>query len=940
MSDPQQPMSDPPLPSESGAPTPGNVAPGGVTSEPAGASPSPANVYAPPPPVLPNQGFTLRAVGFGLAVLTLWVFLLNTMYPDNSFRLQQIILLMGFGALLTMFLTKAVFDYLPESWQLLSAEKAVFYTILLIGIPSAMLGRLALESAAVNHMGEVGGSAAGESGFVPPHWAPQGHVQLPAHWTPMDAAAAEHSSGAATLSLQELLTQTRQAETATQALYQTVLLEYLFAQNPTMAESWAAVRAAVVKSETPEFHKLDDFSGSLYRACLTNPTAAPPEFTGFRADFDREKSEAVEIFKPLAAVADDARRYANYVEDLVRHPPAGDATAAAQEAYRQKILRGLGATESCRTALAVAQQDILARLEELHAGYLAIRGVREGRTGAGKAGVPWKLWIGPMLFWGAVMAAFHGLAFAFLLAMRKVWVETERLPFPYTIFPERLDRGLPGLSGPDGETRQPLFPSKWLYLPFLIGVGLCLPAILGLSAQAINPPPPNPLDNVRDLSVEGWDIKLNVDTWTLALILLFPLDLIFSTLFFFFIGAYAIPYLVRLFGVEGFGQNLIPYQMLRMGGFLGLFLGTVWFNRSTMWQLVSGRRPGPAPGVAVPPETDPLRPWAVTAVFWISLIALCGLLLSGLPGITFKTLALCLFGLFVVIVYNFQEWRIRAEGGMVAWDFNNIMKVQTWSNWYVFGLHHSNPDKATQLPMAPQPAAWQQLYHTSMLGTYVPTLGPGAYFLEAFRIGDLFRAGPRAILKAALLAFGLALVVGMPVYLWGIYDFGLKAQPLSDVWFNFAHSSDKVFKYYMKKSDGGPFGTATGDGWTFFYNILLGANWKNTFLWTVAGAAVVIVLMHLRRNKPRFPLHPVGFVLAGLGGSNTQMETSSLWFAWLLALTLKWVLHDWFGVRVFRSKVEPTLVYLILGLLAGILVYMVLVVIRLRFGVTWWERVI
>ncbi|MGH7143738.1 MAG: DUF6785 family protein, partial [Planctomycetota bacterium] len=538
------------------------------------------------------------------------------------------------------------------------------------------------------------------------------------------------------------------------------------------------------------------------------PTA-PPQFAAFQAAFDQADAAAVEIFSPFADVVDDAKRYAQYTADQAAHPPVD----------LNRINRGAESTVACADSLAQAAADALARLAALRAGYTALAHMEKGASpSAGSAwrAVPWSEWLEPMAYWAAVMLAFHGLAFAFLLALRRAWVETERLPFPYTILPERVHQAIPGgIGGLGGQSgfggqgglggnrpaeRQSLFSRYWLYLPFLIGLALCLPSILGLSAKNILPPPPDPVDHPHDFSMAGWSIILNVDTWTLALILLFPLDLIFSVLFFFFVGAYAVPYLARMAGIEGFGQNLIPYQMLRMGGFLGLFLGTLWFNRAQMRELLTGRRSTP-PSADSP---DPVSPRIVTAVFYISLFALVLLLLHGEIGAGAQQVLLFAFGLFVILVYNFQEWRIRAAGGLPNWDFNNIMKVQSWSNWYFFGLHHTSPDPVTALPMPQQQLAWQQLYNTSLLGSYVPTLGPGAYFLEAFRIGDLFRARPRAILKAALLAFVFALLLGMPIYLLGIYHLGINAQPESGSWWNFAHQSDKIFRYYMKRSDGSP----------------------------------------------------------------------------------------------------------------------------------------
>ncbi|MGH7143824.1 MAG: hypothetical protein ACREJ2_06750, partial [Planctomycetota bacterium] len=245
--------------------------------------PSPPSGPPTPPAPLEPSGFSLRAVGLGLLLLCPWVLLVNGMYMSSAFRLQQLVLLMSFGALLTFFLLKYIFDFLPAAWQLRPPEIAVLYTMLLIGIPSAMLGRLALESAAVAHMADVDSDLAGRKGFVPPNWAPQGHVRMVTHRTPMDPLDWPHA-GAPTSSPPpppaSFVVTANQAALRTQAIYTDVLLKYVFAENPNLAAQWQTLQASespALRAAADRFGAPDGLPYLLWREAAAAPSSpAPP----------------------------------------------------------------------------------------------------------------------------------------------------------------------------------------------------------------------------------------------------------------------------------------------------------------------------------------------------------------------------------------------------------------------------------------------------------------------------------------------------------------------------------------------------------------------------------------------------------------------------------------------------------------------------------------
>jgi hypothetical protein len=122
----------------------------------------------------PLQALTAKSLSLGLLLLFIWTVLVGWSIPDEAVRNQQLILLGGFGAIFTIFLLKLICDFFPFKRRPTPAEYSFIFAMLIVGIPSASLGRIALESAIGNHVfSRVEG---GEKGLVPDLWAPNPHI--------------------------------------------------------------------------------------------------------------------------------------------------------------------------------------------------------------------------------------------------------------------------------------------------------------------------------------------------------------------------------------------------------------------------------------------------------------------------------------------------------------------------------------------------------------------------------------------------------------------------------------------------------------------------------------------------------------------------------------------------------------------------------------------
>ncbi|HYF47763.1 MAG TPA: DUF6785 family protein [Planctomycetota bacterium] len=147
-------------------------------------------VPLPQPPVLapstaPQPALTGRSLATALFVALGWIVLLSWSLPTQGLIQQQLILLTGFGALLTVFFVKFIADFFPHRRRLNAAELTFVFAMTLSAIPCTVMGRMALESAVAHHF--LDGSEAGRRGWISDIWAPNPHIGLLPRLDPPDA---------------------------------------------------------------------------------------------------------------------------------------------------------------------------------------------------------------------------------------------------------------------------------------------------------------------------------------------------------------------------------------------------------------------------------------------------------------------------------------------------------------------------------------------------------------------------------------------------------------------------------------------------------------------------------------------------------------------------------------------------------------------------------
>ncbi len=534
----------------------------------------------------------------------------------------------------------------------------------------------------------------------------------------------------------------------------------------------------------------------------------------------------------------------------------------------------------------------------------AVKGFTQGNGGK----VPWRLWWRPMLYWVAMCLAMEGMLMGLLLMFRKRWIEHERLPFVWAYPALTLIRG----------TKES-FSARRKWVLFGAGLAICLPAVILVSpsGEALSnwsvPPWATFSEGWRggfDLTqynlLPGTDLRLYWGPLVLAIFLLFPLDVLMTVALTYLGISIILPGLMRSFGLQ-VGPTLLGEFTkwgLRFGGCLGLLFWSVWFNRRTIWGYLRSLW-GAAP--ADPESDDELPRW------FIASIAVGGLVAFVALGTYATTLIQMVLLTGFTLIYAFAQVRQRVEGMPLTYD-NNIGSHQMVSIQYSFLHDHYIWATAHGLPVTGSSWAthWMQWGFNGQLKTF----GAQNMLLEAFKIAHELRVNARAVAKAILITMLLVAAVTPLLYvkLMYIYGFDNSYQGALSTWASFTQWSERGVSYGVHSTS------------KVFYVPDIGSwydrhrNFFNMFY----GVAIIGALFYLRREYPRFPVSPVGVVLAAeywSRGYGMPFSADWVWFSYLLAGVAKGLVFRWLGVRSFREKIQPAIIIVLCGMIYGMMLY-------------------
>lgn len=456
---------------------------------------------------------------------------------------------------------------------------------------------------------------------------------------------------------------------------------------------------------------------------------------------------------------------------------------------------------------------------------------------------------------GAWLLLFTVIAFIFLCLntiLRQQWTERERLTFPVIQLPLAMTNPTYGF-----------FKNKRMWIGFSIAAGISL--FNGLShLYPVMPEIPvtrrffrfadPPLSNYGTIITAFYPFAIGI-------MFLMPLDVLFSTTFFYFLYRNE----VALSGAVGW-QSIPRFPYLNeqtIGAFFGLCIFFWWTGKRHFKEVFKnafnrGREP---------PELASTHPMPYRIAVWGLVVGL--LLFAFLLYKAGMAIWLAMSFSVLFLITPLVTTRIRAESGIFVHAYH--WQAPRYILNTIIGTHRMGAQNLTALSVC--------FFNRD----YRPQQMP--HQLEAFKIAEVGNISQRKMLYSILIATVLGGLVAFWVQLHMYYQFG---------------------------ADSGYYGRwALGYGRQYFSRLTnwisypLDTDWVGVIFIGV-GFSMMMVLTYLRVKFFWLPLHPLGYVMA------SNQEMSDLWIPLLIALTLKWLILRHGGIKSYR-RVVPFFLGLVLG---------------------------
>jgi hypothetical protein len=462
-----------------------------------------------------------------------------------------------------------------------------------------------------------------------------------------------------------------------------------------------------------------------------------------------------------------------------------------------------------------------------------------------------RVWATPIFWWTLFIVAFALVMLGMNLLVRKQWVEQEKLTYPIIQLPLAII-----------ERPRELASSRLLWLGFGISAGLDIlnqlhvmfPSVPGIHLKLTNV---GVYFREKPWNYVGW-LPVSFYPWVIGLGYFIPLDLLFSSWFFYlywkaqrvFMGAVGMT--ARGGSFSGF-QGIIEQGT---GAILACGLMAIWVSRRHLvkvWRTLVGHGDLDESG-------EPARYRTVVALMVLAFLFLIAF--SERAG-----MAIWLAILFFVVYFliNFAITRMRVEMGIPVHDMHNAGPDQIFPP--LFGTRFLGARNLTVM-------AQYWFFNRAHYSDFMPLQ------IEAFKLGD--RVGGRT--RSMFVAILVSVVVGVLATFWA-----------------FLHNSHQV----------GMAGRVEWFGWEPMERL---ANWLTNPLEPQAGTPVflgigAVTTFFFAAMRARFlwwPLHPGGYAISNSWG------LACVWFPLLMVWVIKGVLLRFGGLGIYRRGM-PFFMGLMLG---------------------------
>ncbi len=454
-------------------------------------------------------------------------------------------------------------------------------------------------------------------------------------------------------------------------------------------------------------------------------------------------------------------------------------------------------------------------------------------------------WLTPVMNWFAFLFVMLFVMVCITVIVRRPWTEDEKLAYPIIQLPARM-------------TSAGFFTNRLMWIAF--GVVATFDIINGL--HHVFPAIPSVYEKAyrfrfteKPFSAMGW-LRLGIYPFVLGIGFLIPLDLLFSTWFFFWVwkGQQIVG---SVMGLEGTGYPYINYQ--GFGAYMGIFLIAVWRSRKHLQNLLGVKTQ------SVFTRDEPMSPRTVVLALIFGVAFLTFFCLRA--GMSFWAI-LVFFGLY--FAFSTAVSRMRAELGSPMHD-----------------LHYTGPERVMVAAVGTRPLGPMNLSMFSFFWFFTRTFDshPMPHQLEGFKLAATSGVRSRFMLFAIL----IALFVGILSQFWALISIPYRLGAL--------HEMSRVPIVYGSEP------------WTqlqkWLTHPLPPDYWALGF--TGIGLLFALFLMLMRMKFFWFPFHPAAY--AAVCGS---WAVNYIWFSLGIVWVLKLILLK-YGGRNAHRKAMPFFLGLILG---------------------------
>ena len=454
-------------------------------------------------------------------------------------------------------------------------------------------------------------------------------------------------------------------------------------------------------------------------------------------------------------------------------------------------------------------------------------------------------WLTPVMNWFAFLFVMLFVMVCITVIVRKPWTEDEKLAYPIIQLPARM-------------TSDGFFTNRLMWIGF--GLVAAFDVVNGL--HHVFPAIPSVYEKAyrfrfteKPFSAMGW-LRLGIYPFVLGIGFLIPLDLLFSSWFFFWVwkGQQVVG---SIMGLEGAGYPYVNYQ--GFGAYMGIFLIALWRGRKYLQNLLAAKvRPTST-------RDEPMSPRTV--------------LLALIAGIAFLT--------FFCLRAGMSLWAILVFFGLYFAFSTAVSRMRAELGSPMHDLHYTGPERVMVAAVGTRKLGPNNLSMFSFFWFFTRTFDshPMPHQLEGFKLASTSGIRSRFMLFAIL----IALFVGILSQFWALISVPYRLGAL--------HEMSRVPIIYGSEP------------WMQLQKWL--AHPLDPDYWALGftgiGLLFALFLMLMRMKFFWFPFHPAAY--ATVCGS---WAVNYIWFSLGVVWVLKLVLLK-YGGRNAHRKAMPFFLGLILG---------------------------